>query len=118
MNLFVNGILPGIQTIVARLCESKGRPRLFYEELEQYAQDEGESHLARIASLRVAKRVNKIPHKQVVHFTKQSYKNERCIVDDDQVYITEDDPILNHGAPSEGSTDASPLTRRAVLIEF
>ena len=55
MTFFVNGLLPSIQTIVARHRESQHRRTLSYEDLVQFAQDEGESHRARISNLRVAR---------------------------------------------------------------
>lgn len=59
MTLFVHGLLPSIQTFVTRFRESKGRCQLSYDDLVQYAQYEGKSPLAIIASLRVAKLVIK-----------------------------------------------------------
>lgn len=48
MTLFVNGLLPSIQTVVARFRESRNRNELSYEELVHYSQDEGDSHRARL----------------------------------------------------------------------
>lgn len=44
MTLFVNGLLPSVQTIVGHFRESKDRSRLSYEDVVQYAQHEGKSH--------------------------------------------------------------------------
>ena len=72
MTFFVNGLLPSIQTVVARHRESQARRDLSYEELVQFAQDEGESHRARTSNLRVAKIVHNKNNDKVVHFIEPS----------------------------------------------
>lgn len=75
--------------------------RIFYEELVQNAQNDGESLPARVPSLRVAKMANANPHDGVVHLIESSTTYGRSVEDDEWLYVIE-----NGSKP----TDGLPLT--------
>ena len=105
MTFFVNGLLPSIQTIVARYRESQSRRDLSYEELVQFAQDEGDSHRARTSNLRVAKIVSNKNNDKVVHFMEPSIgtsndnnEEEIFIVDNDGSIPTDELPSTDNSS--------------------
>lgn len=52
MNLFINGLSPSIQTIVARYHEIQPRRSLKYNALVQFARHEKEAFCAQVRSIR------------------------------------------------------------------
>ena len=79
MTFFINGLSPTIRNIVARHRESQPRRSLTYEELVQFARDEGESHRASNSSLRVVRTVNRTSTDHGTHYldTGHSSRNEK-----------------------------------------
>ena len=67
MSFFINGLLPEIQSIVARYREETPRSYLRYDKLVQFARDEGQAQRARATSYRNQSR-RLPPNKSVINF--------------------------------------------------
>jgi len=109
MSVFVNGLLPSTQTAVARYRESQPRSALSYEELVQYAQDEGDTHRARTASLRVVKAATPNKNDRVVHFMEPSQAGSQATDEGVEVYVMEDGSIDTDQLPSTAASSADTL---------
>ncbi len=107
MTIFVNGLLPCIQTDVARHRESRNRRDLSYEELVQFARDEGDSYRARHANLRVVRTVSKPSGERAVHFMEPSSSSGSRMADGDELMIVEEGSIPTDYLPSTADTAES-----------
>ena len=87
MTFFVNGLLPSIQTVACLHRESQAHRDLSYEELVQFAQDEGESHRTGTSNLRVAKIVHNKNNKKIVHFLEPSNGSGNAEYVDDEIFV-------------------------------
>ena len=109
MSVFVNGLLPSTQTAVARHRESQPRSALSYEELVQFAQDEGDTHRARTSTLRVLKAATPNKNDRVVHFIEPSQSGSQATDNDGEVYVMDDGSIDTDQLPSTAASSADTV---------
>ena len=129
MTLFVNGLIPEIQPMVARYRERSSRTSLRYEELVQYARDEGLSFRARNKNQRPSPRLSSAGPKRSVHFVDEyaqlegntpsqqqlmylggdSHQEELTSIDTNELPSTE--PSLNQGYLEEEQLLYTETTR-------
>ena len=123
MTLFINGLIPEIQSVVARYREKNPRDSLQYEDLVQFARDEGITLRARYGTNRrtstntpqaTSKPVSdtRYPEKRSVHFMDQGTQAEdQNTLPSEHLMMMNHDWHHHHGAaPSSVCTSDLPST--------
>lgn len=108
MSMFVNGLSLKIQPLVSRFREANHRQGLTYEELVQYAMDEGDANRARMTDIRVVK--PKITTRGV-HFVDIADSTENVNSENtEHVMVLPEESIPTYELPSTASQQSASVS--------